>query len=166
MRDSDACKATVAAHIKLAKMAKAYGAMVVYLGTYQTDPQTSHRLVQSESELAKRMDVAYAEVSDSLLALGQAKPTLGWYNPGDLHPGPELTTLMAVRVAQAAMRVPPEAKDLCTAAPIYGPTGNGFDGLVVGADVSQRPQQHCVAPRADVRWILDMVPASTRAASK
>jgi len=165
-RDSDACKATVAAHIKLARMAKTYGAKVVYLGTYQTDPHTSHLLVQSESELAKRMDVAYAEVSESLLALSQVKPNLAWYNPGDLHPGPTLTTLMAVRVAQATASAPLEAKDLCTVAPIYKPSGNDFDGLVVGSDVPQRSKQYCVARRADVRWILDMVQASAREASK
>jgi hypothetical protein len=165
-RDSDACKATIAAHVKLARMAKTYGATVVYLGTYQSDPQWSHRLVQSESELARRMDVAYAEVSDSLLALSQAKPALAWYNPGDLHPGPALTTLMAVKVAQVATGVPPKAKDLCTTAPIYGPSGNHFDGLVVGADAPRRPRQGCVASEADVRWMLEMVQASTGAASK
>jgi len=165
-RDSDACKATIAAHIKLARMAKSSGATVVYLGTYQTDPQVSHRLVQSESELASQMGAAYAEVSDSLQMLGHARPDLTWYHPSDLHPGPALTTLMAVKIAQTATGAIPEAKDLCTTAPIYGPTGNGFDGLIVGAAVANRPTQYCVTRRDDVRWIVEMTRAPIGSVSR
>jgi hypothetical protein len=162
MRSSPQCRASRQAHLQIAQLAKASGARVFYLGTYQTDPAMSHRLVRVEARLAKEMGAGYIEVSDTLVALAKRNPSRAWYHEGDLHPGPMLTALMAVKLYEGMYGVNPLAKNLCTTNLLFGPKDK-LDGLVQLGTVSRSEMaSNCIVSANDVAWIIKRIGKARR----
>jgi hypothetical protein len=68
----------------------------VLLGTYQGSPAASRELVTAEQVLASKLDAAYVPVSNYLDCGRRQETSLRWFDRDGMHPGPELTLMMAV----------------------------------------------------------------------
>lgn len=117
----------------LADLGKSKGVMVVLLGTYQSSPVASRRLVESESSAAAEAQIAYIEVSETLQRLRIAAPELAWFAPDGMHPGKDLVLLNAILVQKAIRGTLPEPRALVVSAPIYGST-SGLTEVLRQAD--------------------------------
>lgn len=111
----------------LARAARAGGARVFYLGTWQLNPQVEPWLVRGERRIATRMRAHYIPIGSDWIALRSAHPREDWLAPDGEHPGRATTALLAVRTWQAvtghaATRVP------CVGGPLYthAPGEHGF----------------------------------------
>lgn len=157
LQSTQQCRDSQTAPFRLASLVKASGAEIFYLGTYQTDPATSHHLVRTEARLSKNMGARYVEISDTLIALHRKAPSLAWYYPTDLHPGPLLTTLMAVKIYKAMYNKSPAPQELCTSFPLFGPKDH-FDGFVDQEGKGVKDEgRNCVASARDIRWIVSQM---------
>lgn len=105
----------------LARDATGRGMRPVLLGTYQGDPRASVDLLTAESALAVKLGVAHVPVSGHLMCGRQRHPSLRWMGTDGLHPGPDLTLLMAALVYRELFGRPPEQAPISVTAPIYGP---------------------------------------------
>lgn len=105
----------------LVRDAAGRGMRPVLLGTYQGDPRASVDLVAAESALAAKLGFAHVPVSGHLMCGRQRHPSLRWMDADGLHPGPELTLLMAALVYRELFGMLPEYGAFSMRAPIYGP---------------------------------------------
>lgn len=116
----EACTQSRSALKAMASLAGKHGVAVVLLGTYQSNPEASRRLVESESAAARQVGIPYIEVSGKLQALRTQAPGLGWFAADGMHPGKDLALLNAVLVYQALHGALPKPSPLTVKAPIYG----------------------------------------------
>jgi hypothetical protein len=150
------CDALIATHLKLARQARAHGATVLYLGTYQSLPNVSALQVSAEMELSTRMAASYVEISDTLRRQQVAHPGLPWLYADRSHPGIATTTLMALRAYQALDHGrTPRPFRLCSASSLYTTRlrGHAFvphEELTEPAGPSQ-----CLLEEAQMRLITD-----------
>jgi hypothetical protein len=125
--DSDDFKATERASKALADKARAGGARVFYLGTYQSNPAIAPVLVAGERRIATLMGARYIEIGQTWSGLRQADPGTAWLHSDGQHPGHATTALMAIRVWQAVSgeRV---TKAPCVGGELYyhAPSEDGF----------------------------------------
>ena len=117
------CQEMQSAHIELARVSQLAGAMVVYLGTYQSLPAASQALVAIEKDLSHMMNSRYAQVSERLRSLRQDEPALPWLQDDGAHPGIATTALMATAVYVSATGRSPPAEDLCIRPSLFRPYG-------------------------------------------
>ena len=118
----ESCTESRQAIKELTTLARANGAKVALLGTYQSIPQMSVALVQSESEAANEAGIPYIEISEKLRALQVKLPGPQWFAPDGMHPGPSLALLNAIAIFETLYGSPPQATTLSVRAPIYGTT--------------------------------------------
>ena len=127
-------KNTERASKALADMARAGGAHVYYLGTWQVNPAMEPVLVEGERRIAHLMAARYIEIGQTWSGLRQASPAGAWLHSDGQHPGHATTALMAIRVWQAitgehATRAP------CVGGTLYyhAPSEDGFFHVDRGA---------------------------------
>ncbi|MET0934821.1 MAG: alpha/beta hydrolase-fold protein [Luteibacter sp.] len=85
----------------VAAMARAGGARVYYLGTWQTSRETNEALEFGEKRVAQAIDAAYVEIAEPRRKLMTAEPSLAWTHADGQHPGYATTALMASRLWSA-----------------------------------------------------------------
>lgn len=96
------------------------GLKPILLGTYQGYASSSKQLVGAESALASRLRVPSVLVSDRFLCGREQYPGLRWLDADGMHPGPELTLLMATLLYRELFGEFPAAAGVEVNAPIYG----------------------------------------------
>ena len=140
-RSTSSCVAVIDGHRSVGKLARLYGARLLYLGTYQPHPRFSRELVKAEAWIASDTGADPIEISETLNRLLVQLPTAKWFDSDGMHPGPMLTALMAVRVFKTIEKKDPVSTPICIRAPMYRPTdkfvdvveyrpGIGIDGLL------------------------------------
>jgi hypothetical protein len=122
-----ACEASGRAHVALGGLARAHGAVPVVLGTYQSLPGASRALVDAERALATKIRARFVPVSEGFRCAHAAAPALDWLAADGMHPGHDLTLLMASRLYASIFGAAPRAQALTVRAPMYGPDAR-FDG--------------------------------------
>jgi hypothetical protein len=93
----------------------------ILLGTYQGYPQPSNQLVAAEVELGGRLGVPVVPVSARFICGRRDRPSLRWLDADGMHPGPDLTLLMAVLLYRELFGSYPAVMPVSINAPIYGP---------------------------------------------
>jgi hypothetical protein len=121
------CEASERAHLALGALAHAHGAVPIVLGTYQTLPGASAALVDAERDLATRIAARFVPVSEVFRCARAAAPGLDWYAADGMHPGHDLTLLMATRLYLKIFCIVPRVHALTVSAPMFGPEAR-FDG--------------------------------------
>ncbi|WP_460457049.1 hypothetical protein [Arenimonas alkanexedens] len=129
----EACADASEAVLALTQIGKRNGVEVFLMGTYQPDPSASRKLIEGESEAARRAGISYIEVSAKLQRLRHSNPELSWFAEDGFHPGRELALLNAVLVYQAVHEELPGLGPLTVTAPIYGST-SGLDETLRRSD--------------------------------
>ncbi|MBW8367505.1 MAG: hypothetical protein K0M70_06565 [Arenimonas sp.] len=128
------CTQAREAVLALADVGRRNGAVVLLLGTYQSDPSASRQLIESESEAARNAGIPYIEVSGRLQRLRGTAPELSWFFAADdFHPGRDLALLNALLVYHAIHGELPQPGPLTVKAPIYGST-SGLDETLRNSD--------------------------------
>lgn len=119
---------TVRASVALASAARAGGARVFYLGTYQPNAAVEPALVRGERHIAKRMRAAYIEVGASWQALRSTHPEADWLAADGAHPGRATTALMALRTWRVVAERVAVTATPCVRGPLYvhAPSESGF----------------------------------------
>ena len=130
MRSAASCREWVAAERAskvLAEAARAGGARVFYLGTWQLNPQVEPWLIHGERRIAKRMRAHYIPIGSDWIALRSAYPRADWLAPDGEHPGHATTALLAARVWQAVTGKPAMQRP-CVRGTLYthAPSKDGF----------------------------------------
>lgn len=115
----DACAMSRDAVKTLAGLARDRGVRTVLLGTYQSLPVPSRRLVEAESAAAADAEIAYIEVSENFRRLRAAEPGLTWFHTDGMHPGKDLVLLDAILLYRQAFDAFPGTRDVTVQAPIY-----------------------------------------------
>jgi len=105
----------------LARGAVKIGIKPVLLGTYQDNPRVSADLVSLEAALAARLGIPHVSVSQVLACARREKSSLRWLHQDGMHPGPELTLLMAVLLHKEVFGSFPPSSPIVVRAPMYGP---------------------------------------------
>jgi predicted alpha/beta superfamily hydrolase len=85
----------------VAAMARAAGARVYYLGTWQTSRETNAALEYGERAIARVIGATYIEIAERRRRLLEVQPTLAWTHADGQHPGYATTAMMALRTWQA-----------------------------------------------------------------
>lgn len=129
----DSCVAARRALGELATLARVHGVDVVLLGTYQTHPGASRKIVEVEAAAAAEAGIPYVEVSETLRRLRHAEPHLAWFGDDGVHPGTDLALLNAVALHRVLRGAPPVARPLEVSAPIHRAT-SGLDARLRPAD--------------------------------
>lgn len=140
----DSCIQSRRAIRTLARLARKNGTAVVLLGTYQTLPSASRRLVEAESSAAAAAGIPYIEVSENLQDLRSAEPGLTWFYIDGMHPGKDLVLLDAILLYRHLTGSDPAARDFIADAPIY--TSNS--GLAASLRAADDPPPQAGTPRA------------------
>jgi hypothetical protein len=83
---------------ELSKLAMEAGAKVIYLGTYQYNEVASERLAAAETKLAAELGIAHLQVSERFRHGVQSVPDANWLASDGMHPGADLTLLMAILI--------------------------------------------------------------------
>lgn len=154
MQSAATCQELVAAeHASevLADAARAGGARVFYLGTWQVNPQVVPWLIRGERLVAEQMRAHYIPIGADWIALRARYPKESWVASDGEHPGPATTALLAVRVWQAvtgksAVRPPCVGGTLYT----HAPSKDGFFRV----DPHGRPVT-CLIPASLLPALLD-----------
>jgi hypothetical protein len=105
----------------------------VLLGTYQSLPLPSRRLVQEESSAAAGAGVSYIDVSEKLQRLRSKAPELTWFYTDGMHPGKDLVLLDAILVYKQLLGSYPAVRSFTVNAPIY-PSTSGLTEVLRAAD--------------------------------
>lgn len=135
------------ASVALAAAARAGGARVFYLGTYQPNPMVEPALLRGEQHIARLMRAGYIEIGASWQALRVAYPDAGWLASDGAHPGRATTALMALRTWRAVMgRDAAGAPCVSGLLYVHAPSESGFFHV----DRLARPRT-CLVPEAMVR---------------
>ncbi len=129
----DTCIKSQEAIKALAALGRKHGVAIVLLGTYQTDPISSRKLVEGEALAAAEARIPYIEVSEKLRHLRSAAPKLTWFAADGIHPGKDLALLDALLVYRTLQGAFPNAGALAIKAPIYGST-SGLTATLRRAD--------------------------------
>lgn len=121
-RASAGHSATLGASVTLANAARAGGARVFYLGTYQQAPKVVPWLLFGEHLVARRMGAVYIELGGTWERARKQYPHARWLATDGMHPGYATTALMALRTWRAvtgtsAKRIPCVTGTLFTKAP-------------------------------------------------
>jgi len=103
--------------IRLADAARAGGARVFYLGTWQTSKATNEALELGERRIARASGATYIEIAEPRRALMLFHPTLAWTHSDGQHPGYATTAMMASRAWAAVFA--PSARVPCVAGPVH-----------------------------------------------
>ena len=143
--DESACAKSQAAIKALAKAGSDAGARVLLLGSYQSQPAASARLIAKETAAAEQAGIPYVAISEALRTASATAPDLQWYDADGMHPGPALTLLDAIQIYRAIHGRLPE-HGFSVEAPIYLPK-SGLDAGLRNADAS--------APLADTPTHID-----------
>ncbi|MGA7440169.1 MAG: SGNH/GDSL hydrolase family protein [Luteibacter sp.] len=120
-------KETERASKALADRARAGGAKVYYLGTWQANPRMDPLLVDGERRIASLMDARYIEIGQTWVSLRQSDPAGAWLHSDGQHPGYATTALMAIRVWRAISGEPASRRP-CVGGTLYyhAPSEDGF----------------------------------------
>ena len=118
----DPCVQSRQAIKALAALAKGKGVSVVLLGTYQSLPAASQRLIEAELSAASEAGISYIEVCEKLRQLRNTAPELTWFASDSMHPGKDLALLNAILVYEALHGSLPKPLPFTVNAPIYGST--------------------------------------------
>lgn len=103
----DAFAPTDRATVALARTARAAGARVYYLGTWQrANPQISAGEVRGERRIADLAGLPLIEVSETRRQLVERFPSADWTHADGEHPGHAMTALLALRTWKAVMGTP------------------------------------------------------------
>lgn len=89
------------------RMARAEGARVFYLGTWQSDRQTNEALEFGERAIASASGAIYVDIAEPRRKLMQAHPDFAWTHADGQHPGYATTAVMALRLWRAMFGVTP-----------------------------------------------------------
>jgi hypothetical protein len=119
MNQSEAQERAESAAATLVQAAREHEMQPVLLGTYQGFPEASAALVSAERALANRFDAAYVPISNYLECGRRENASLRWFDRDGMHPGPELTLLMAVMLYRELFDSYPSATEFVVRAPIY-----------------------------------------------
>jgi hypothetical protein len=119
----------------LTRDARHLGIKPILLGTYQSLPSASSALIAAEASLATKLGVAYVPVSNYFECGRRASPSLHWLYADGMHPGPDLTLMMAVLLHRQLFGSYPPAFRVVVSAPIYGTSS----GLNAGTFASMQP---------------------------
>jgi hypothetical protein len=92
----------------------------VLLGTYQGLTAPSQAIVTAESALATKLGALHIPVAQTLDCARRKREPLRWFDRDGMHPGPDLTLLMAVLLFRELHGASPRTMDLLVQAPIYG----------------------------------------------
>ena len=115
----DSCAQSRKAIKVLANLPRKKGVTVVLLGTYQSLPLPSRRLVQEESSAAADAGIPYIDVSERLQRLRSKAPELVWFYTDGNHPGKDLVLLDAILLYKQLLGSYPIARSFTVNAPIY-----------------------------------------------
>jgi hypothetical protein len=119
MNQSGAQQRAESAAATLVQAAREHKMQPVLLGTYQGFPEASAALVSAERALANGLDAAYVPIANYLECGRREDASLRWFDRDGMHPGPELTLLMAVMLYRELFNSSPPATDIVVQAPIY-----------------------------------------------
>jgi hypothetical protein len=119
MNQSAAQERAESAAATLVQAAREHKMQPVLLGTYQGFPDASAALVSAERVLANGFDAAYVPISNYLECGRLENASLRWFDRDGMHPGPELTLLMAVMLYRELFDSSPSATQIVVRAPIY-----------------------------------------------
>jgi len=117
----------------IAGLAREHDVPVVLLGSYQSLPEASRKLVEAETAAAAEAGIGYVELSETLRRAREHAPDLAWFHADGSHPGKDLTLLAAIRIYRQLHGEWPAAKPLTVNAPIYT-TQSGLDAELRAAD--------------------------------
>ena len=130
----------------------------VLLGTYQGFPEASTALVSAERALASGLDAAYVPISNYLECGRRENASLRWFDRDGMHPGPELTLLMAVMLHRELLDSSPSATQIVVRAPIYQvSSGLSADEFASGQPVLPGTASSITYDVATVRAVLQLV---------
>jgi len=147
----DSCTQSRQAIRILANLARKKGITVVLLGTYQSLPLPSRRLVQAESSAAVDAGIPYIDVSERLQRLRSGAPELTWFYTDGTHPGKDLVLLDAILVYKQLLGSYPVVRNFTVNAPIYTST-SGLTETLRAADSAP--------PKADTPRAMSYASAS------
>jgi hypothetical protein len=128
------------AHRELVEAARSAGARPLLLGTPRPQAQAALALQRAESELAQSLGIAHVGLGD-FPALHARHPDFHWLAEDGMHPGPDLSLLMALRVLRELFAARPSP------APIELQMRRfpGRYGMRIGTPASR---QHFLVPRS------------------
>jgi len=126
--DASACTKSQVAIAALAKTGSDAGTRVLLLGSYQSQPAASARLIAKEAAAAEQAGIPYVAISEALRTASAAASDLPWYDADGMHPGPALTLLDAILLYRAVHGRLPE-HGFSVTAPIYLPKSGLDAGL-------------------------------------
>jgi len=130
----------------------------VLLGTYQGFREASTALVSAERALASGLDAAYVPISNYLECGRRENASLRWFDRDGMHPGPELTLLMAVMLHRELLDSSPSATQIVVRAPIYQvSSGLSADEFASGQPVLPGTASSITYDVATVRAVLQLV---------
>ncbi|MBK0026992.1 SGNH/GDSL hydrolase family protein [Stenotrophomonas sp. S48] len=95
---SEECARIVDDHKKIVDAIREGGAKPYLLGTYQKSQAASARIEAAESRISKQLGVDHIPLSSKWHAAMKALPNSAWLAEDGMHPGPALTSLMAVEI--------------------------------------------------------------------
>jgi hypothetical protein len=115
----------------LVKTARRLGMKPILMGTYQPGP-ASASLVAAESALSAKLHIPHVSVSNYLDCGKREDSSLRWFYSDGMHPGSDLTLMMAVGLHREIFGTYPPAVALDVRAPVYsassGLTSDKFAG--------------------------------------
>jgi hypothetical protein len=153
-RKKDDCQTLIDSHIRLASLARKYGARVLYLGTYQSMPQISKELVRAERELSTMMNAEYVEISERWQSLRQSQPQFPWLYADNGHPGIATTALMGVALYETLSGHAGRPFDLCLGAELYTPKWRHAGVAADTETVADAQPSRCLLERAQMDAII------------
>jgi hypothetical protein len=115
------CPPAQAALASLVHLAEARAATPVLLGTYQSNPQISKVLVETEAAAAKRLSITYISLSERMHAASAVAPKANWFYADGAHPGHDLILLEAVLLYRQLFDRLPVVKAFTVDAPMFTP---------------------------------------------
>jgi hypothetical protein len=105
--------------VSLARAARAAGAHVYYLGTWQrANREVSESEVRGERRIAALAGIPLIELSETRRKLTERYPDASWTHPDGEHPGYTMTALMALRTWRVVMGKP-RIRPPCVAGPLW-----------------------------------------------
>lgn len=155
---SAACQATAGTELpalqsarELARMARAGGARVFYLGTWQWGREANEALEYGERAIAKASETTYIEIAEARRKLMSIHPDMAWTHADGQHPGYATTAMMALRIWRAMFGVAPTTVP-CVAGEVHyrAPKPDG----ILHIDTSLAPRT-CLVPATSVADLAD-----------
>ncbi len=160
MNQSEAQERAESAAATLVQAAREHQMQPVLLGTYQGSPDASTALVSAERALANGFDAAYVPVSNYLGCGRRQNASLRWFDSDGMHPGPELTLLMAVMLYREVFDSSPSATEIVVRAPMYQvSSGLSADEFASAQPVLAGTASSTTYDVATVRAVLELAAA-------